>query len=132
MPGEAEAAEDPDDRAVLADAPALAAVRMRQARGRQLLGRLPGSLRGGASGHRLRELPPDKREAIRNARQWFRSLPPEERRDMRQQWKNMSPEERQTYRRELRRRFGDGQGAPSGSPRPHDRPFQNHPVRPGH
>lgn len=81
---------------------------------------------------RFRELPPDKREAIRNARQWFRSLPPEERRDMRQQWKNMSPEERQTYRRELRRRFGDGQGAPSGSPRPHDRPFQNHPARPGH
>lgn len=38
-------------------------------------------------------LPPEKREAIRNARQWFRSFPPEERHEMRQ-------------------RFGEGQGHP--------------------
>ncbi|MGA6827275.1 DUF3106 domain-containing protein [Nitrospira sp. NS4] len=64
---------------------------------------------------RIRELPPEKREAIRNARQWFRSLPPEERHEMRQRWKNMSPEEREAFRRQLRQR---------------DRSLQNRPVRP--
>lgn len=80
---------------------------------------------------RFRELPPEKRDAIRNARQWYRSLPQEKQHEMRQQWKNMSPEERQVYRRELRQRFGQGQGASPNQPRPNARPFQNHSPRHG-
>ena len=59
---------------------------------------------------RFDKLPAAEKKKIRKAREHYRELPPERRRELREQWENLSPEQRRARQKELRNKSPDPTG----------------------